>query len=135
MRLPMTPDWLMTTTTLEAVMGLTALACVLTAGYCLGGSIYRRRAFQRDGLNGLRMLTATANVIRDAIRLLSSTVLAVAAGLLLSLPSDLDPAALVAKHTLMVLGWCLLSNTLSDALMRRKIMHAIEAYETRNGDA
>ncbi len=120
---------MMTTTTLEMLLAVTAVVCAVVAAYCLTGSWLRRRAFQMDGTNGLRMLHATANVIRDAIRLLSSCVLVASAGVLLAIPSDMDPAALVAKHTLVIIGWCLLANTVADAVMRRRIMRAIEAVE------
>jgi hypothetical protein len=120
---------MMTTTTLEVMLAVTALLCAVVSGFSLGGSMWRRRVFQSDGTNGLRMLHATANVIRDAIRILSATVLASSAGVLIGLPPDTDPVALVAKGTLIVIGWCLLANALVDAVMRRRIVVAIEQQE------
>jgi hypothetical protein len=114
----------MTTTLLETILALTAAAALCGVGSSLLGSWWRVRVFRRDGLNGLRLLHAYATLGRDACRFGAALTLAVSAYLLLRLPADTGPAALIAKHALMILGWFMLLTVVADIVTRAKVAHA-----------
>jgi len=117
----------MTVTLLEWVVAGTGLLTLALSLWALWDSGTEWRVLRAARLNGLRWATVRAHVARDVTRVVASLVLAVAGVWLLRLPSDVDGAALVAKHALMFLGWLMSGAVLVDRAMRRAMRRYLDA--------
>lgn len=111
----------MTIAILEGALVATAVSTALVTAYCFIGSIHRLIVFKVTKTNGALLIMANGNLSRDFVRVLAASCLALTAWLLLTQPDDLSGVALIAKHGLLGLGWCLLASAVVDVRMRSRI--------------
>lgn len=118
----------MTVTMLEYVLCLTGVVTCGLATWALKDSYRERHYLMTARVNGLKWATVNAHVTRDVARVAASGILMGAGIWLVLLPDDDSPPALVAKHSLMFLGWCMSISVFADRLMRRRINEHLAKY-------
>lgn len=118
----------MTVVMLEYMLAVTGLAALGLSLWALRDSWSERRTLVATQVNGLKWATVAAHVSRDVARVVASLILSGAGLWLVVLPDEPTPAALVAKHALMFLGWCMAVSVFADRTMRHRIRVHLKHY-------
>lgn len=118
----------MSVTMLEYVLCLTGVMTFGLASWALHDSYQERHYLMTARVNGLKWATVNAHVSRDVARVTAAMILMGAGGWLVVLPDDDSAPALVAKHALMFLGWCMSISVFADRTMRRRIHEHLAKY-------
>ena len=116
----------MTALTLELVLALTGGLSFTFSAWALLDSGQERSYLKSTRTNGLKWATVNAHLARDLARTVASSILCAAGVWLLCLPDDYDVPALVAKHALMFMGWCMIVSVWADRIMRERVRVHLE---------